>query len=125
MKYFIYFLTLLILFINISFEYSRMNHDHSKDMNSPVLSNPEKVARADCDNKVNIDVNGLVCDFCARAVEKVFSKREEVLAIDIDLYEGKVVVVMNKGKTIDDATLAKLITDSGYDLVKINKGCDE
>lgn len=125
MKHFICFLTLSLLLINPSFASHGKNHDHSKDMNSEVLSNAKKVASADCKNKVNIDVNGLVCDFCARAVEKVFSKREEVSAIDVNLDKGKIVIAMKDGKSIDNTTLTKLITDSGYDVVKINKDCDE
>ncbi len=125
MKHFIYFLTLSFLLTNPAFAAHGKNHNHSKDMDAPVLSNAKKVANADCKNKVNIDVNGLVCDFCARAVEKVFSKRKEVLAIDVDLDNGKIVIAMKNGKSIDDATLTKLITDSGYDVVKVNKGCDE
>ena len=76
-----------------------------------------------CKNIVNVDVNGLVCDFCARAIEKVFSKREEVAAIGVNLDKGKIEITMKNGKIITDDILRKLITDSGYDVVKINKGC--
>jgi len=78
-----------------------------------------------CENKVNVDVNGMVCDFCARAIEKVFSKKEEVSSIDVNLDEGKIIITMKDSQVIDNTTLTKLITDSGYDVVKINKGCDE
>ena len=76
-----------------------------------------------CENKVNVDVNGMVCDFCARAIEKVFSKKEEVSSIDVNLDEGKIIITMKDSQVIDNTTLTKLITDSGYDVVKINKGC--
>ena len=72
---------------------------------------------------VYADVNGLVCDFCARALEKVFGKRDDVTGIEVDLNVGKVVINTVAGADIDDATLTQLITDSGYDLVAIDKSC--
>ena len=77
-----------------------------------------------CEDQIVVQVNGLVCDFCARALEKVFGKRSDVLAIDVDLNQGKVSINMQSGQTIDDATLRELITDSGYNVVAINKGCE-
>jgi len=79
----------------------------------------------DCKNKVYVEVNGMVCDFCARAIEKVFSKKDEVQSIDVNLDEGKIIITMKDKKTITDADLTKLITDSGYDVVEIKQGCDE
>ena len=76
-----------------------------------------------CENIVNVKMNGLVCDFCARALEKIFGKRDDVSGIDVDLDNGKVTIAMKAGKTIDDGTLTQLITDSGYNVVAINKGC--
>jgi len=34
---------------------------------------------------VTVKVNGLVCDFCARALEKIFSKQDSVENIEVDL----------------------------------------
>jgi copper chaperone CopZ len=70
---------------------------------------------------VTVKVNGMVCDFCARAVEKVFRKRTEVADLTIDLDEGTIVFDMVPGKTIDDAVLSKLIKDAGYALVSIER----
>jgi copper chaperone CopZ len=70
-------------------------------------------------NLVNVDVNGMVCDFCARALEKVFSKKKEVTAIDVDLDNGKISITFNDGASLDDSLIKKLVTNSGYDVVKI------
>ena len=83
----------------------------------------EAAKESSCSDQINVAVNGLVCDFCARALEKVFGKREDVTSIEVDLNIGKVVINTVKGADIDDATLTQLITDSGYDLVAIDKGC--
>ena len=72
---------------------------------------------------VDVKVNGLVCDFCARALEKTFGKQEEVQGISVDLDSGSVHVVMKAGKMMDDATLRQLITDSGYDVQSIERDC--
>lgn len=82
------------------------------------------IENAPCEDAINIKVNGLVCDFCARSLEKVFLKRGDVAGIKVDLGKGLVVVAMKPGSTIDDTTLTKLITDSGYNVNVIERGCE-
>lgn len=67
-------------------------------------------------NVVYADVNGLVCDFCAQALEKVFSKKEEINSINVDLDTKVITIKFNDGKNLDDTTLTSLIVDSGYDV---------
>jgi hypothetical protein len=45
-------------------------------------------------NIININVNGMVCDFCAQSIEKVFMKRIEVKGINVDLEDQKVVIYL-------------------------------
>ena len=63
----------------------------------------------------------MVCDFCARALEKVFSEKQEVAAIDVDLDNGKISINFNEGASLNDSLIQKLVTNSGYDVVKIKK----
>lgn len=70
---------------------------------------------------VNVAVNGLVCDFCARSIEKVLMDRGDVESVKVDLDKAAVVVVLKAGSTLDDSTLTKLITDAGYTVVKIER----
>lgn len=86
-----------------------------------LLFSSQAGAAKNCISGAEIQVNGLVCDFCARALEKVFSERNEVENINVNLDEGLVDVNYNTEKTIDDTTLTKLITDSGYNVVQINQ----
>ena len=72
-----------------------------------------------------VDVNGLVCDFCAQALTKVFSKQEAVSDIDVNLDEKLVTINYNDGHSLDDETITKLITDSGYNVVSIRHGESE
>lgn len=70
---------------------------------------------------IDVTVNGLVCDFCAQALEKTFGKRAEVNDIDVDLGNHRVAIDLKDGADINDETVTKLITNSGYDVVKINR----
>lgn len=70
---------------------------------------------------VNVTVNGMVCDFCAQSVLKVFEKNEGVENIDIDLDTGIVAIHMKDGAEITDAEIEKNIDYSGYGLVKIER----
>lgn len=78
---------------------------------------------AACEDIRHIQVNGLVCDFCARALEKVFGKQDAVAGITVDLDKALVVVTMKPGQIMDKATLTSLITDAGYSVVAIENGC--
>jgi len=63
---------------------------------------------------VYADVNGLVCDFCARSLEKIFGQQEAVESINVDLDEKVITIYFNHGQSLNDATITKLITDAGY-----------
>lgn len=100
--------------------------DHGGGHNHEGVSAEKTVPSAEgaaCEDTINVKVNGLVCDFCARALEKVFGKRDDVSGINVDLDNGLVKVAMKPGQSIDDETLTKLITDSGYNVTAIDKGC--
>lgn len=68
---------------------------------------------------VYADVNGLVCDFCARALEKVFGRQDAVESINVDLDEKVITIHFNEGQKLDDETIIELIADSGYDVREI------
>ncbi|MDA1353999.1 MAG: heavy metal-associated domain-containing protein [bacterium] len=70
---------------------------------------------------IHVKVNGLVCDFCARALEKVFLKHESVSKISVNLNNGTVDIELKHDHDISDETVSKLITDSGYNVVKIDR----
>ena len=48
-----------------------------------------------------INVQGMVCDFCARGIEKAFLKDTKVKKIDVDLENGKVVIAYSLNKKIE------------------------
>lgn len=68
---------------------------------------------------VKATVNGMVCAFCAQGIEKRLSRLPATQAVFVDL-KGKVVVVEAKaGQTLDGKVITAEITDSGYDVVKL------
>lgn len=99
------------------------SHDHSGMPAADTSSIQAGLDGAKCEDTIVVKVNGLVCDFCARATEKVFGKREEVAGVKVDLDSGKVTIAVKPGQTLDDETVSGLILDAGYNVTGITRGC--
>lgn len=76
-----------------------------------------------CAQKIDVKVNGLVCDFCARALDKTFNKQRNIDWIDIDLDQGNIVIATKPGGSLSDAQLTKLVLNAGYKTVAIKRVC--
>ena len=72
-------------------------------------------------NFININVNGMVCDFCAQSIEKVFMKRIEVKGINVNLEDQRVVIYLDKETDIEDTTISSIFEDAGYTVETINR----
>ena len=122
-------LTIALAFMTLFFAFPSQaaheehGHNHEGEVVEPSAT-AGNIENAPCEDTINIKVNGLVCDFCARSLEKIFLKRDDVAGIKVDLGKGLVAVAMKPGLTIDDTTLTKLITDSGYNVAAIDRGCE-
>ena len=73
---------------------------------------------------IYIDVQGLVCDFCAQSIDKVFSKQVGVEKVDVNLNNGRVTIKMadvfqDDEDGISNDTIVKLLKDAGYEVVAI------
>jgi copper chaperone CopZ len=91
---------------------------------APVLAAPARdvaPAPAAQGERAVIKVNGMVCDFCARSLERVMSRRREVATVTVDLDSAEIRVAFRPGRTIPDADLRKLVTDAGYATVSIQR----
>ena len=60
-----------------------------------------------------VSVNGMVCDFCARGIEKTFKKDKLVTKIDVDLNRGKVLIAYDESADIDFDDIKKKIQANG------------
>ena len=86
------------------------------------IVNKEIKSQNKIENQIlKISVNGLVCDFCARSIEKLFRKKELVKSINVDLENMLITIYLKKGKNINNTTVTQLIKDSGYDVTEINR----
>lgn len=70
---------------------------------------------------IHIAVNGMVCDFCAQSLKKVFGKQDGVEKVDISLEKKLITLTVKPDTKLDDATITKLVTDSGYAVDKIHR----
>ena len=66
-----------------------------------------------------VSVNGMVCDFCARGVEKAFAKDPDVMKIDVDLELGSVLIAYSAEAQPDKQDIDKRIRSNGLDVVDI------
>ena len=75
---------------------------------------------------IKIEVEGMVCDFCAQSIEKVFLKQPGVEKVDVNLEVGKVIVKMadvfqDDEDGISDKRIKQLFLDAGYDVSSIKR----
>ena len=66
-----------------------------------------------------IEVNGMVCAFCAQGIEKSLSKIETTKDVYVNLDEGFVILESTNDGVSEDK-IKKIIVDSGYDVTKIS-----
>ena len=81
----------------------------------------ESETAAVADTMITAKVNGMVCDFCARAVTKVFGKEDAVENVHVDLDSGEIHVTLKSGAELSDDRVAELVKKSGYDLVSVER----
>ena len=55
----------------------------------------------------------MVCDFCARGIEKTFYDDKEVKKVDVDLSTGKVLVAYSNTKRIDIEEIKNIFLING------------
>jgi len=70
---------------------------------------------------IKATVNGMVCGFCATAIEKTFKKQPEVSTVNVDLKDRLVTVTTKRGQTLDDSKVKRLLTNSGYSVASISR----
>lgn len=70
---------------------------------------------------IEMDVNGLVCAFCAQGIEKAMKAFPATEAVYVSLEHRIVAVQLKDGTDIDDAALREAITGAGYSLVEVRR----
>lgn len=70
------------------------------------------------------DVLGVVCDFCATAMNKIFGKRAEVAAVYVDLDTKALSLVLHTGQTLSNETIGELAEQAGYRIAAVRRSID-
>lgn len=91
-----------------------MNHgdNHATKHEAPISAGKTIVAH----------VEGMVCDFCARGLEKTFGKKDEVKNIIVSLEQGTVTIQMNPDQDLADEDIIEIIKGNGINTTSINRG---
>lgn len=70
-------------------------------------------------NTIKAEVNGMVCAFCAKGIEKKLKSLPETQSTFVDLANRIVVLELKEGLNVSDATFSQVIQDAGYSVAKI------
>jgi len=70
-------------------------------------------------DEIRVEVNGMVCAFCAQGIQKKFDGQEAVESIDVQLGERLVTIKLKNDQALSDEQITKLITEAGYEVQKI------
>ena len=115
-----FLLAFVLLHTGIVFASSDHGHDHDMQhnvSNSYIEVNQDKFKKfVNGLSNVNVaivDVKGMVCDFCARGIEKTFYDDKEVMKVNVDLNAGKVLVAYLSTKKIDIEEIKNIFLING------------
>jgi Mg2+/Co2+ transporter CorB len=117
-------LSLITISIFSLINYIALSHDNNNEaemQREDVIKATELSSGLKSENIIDVATNGMVCDFCAQAIEKVFMKRKEVQGINVDLNNQRVVIYLKNNLSIEDTEIIKLFEESGYNVDKIDR----
>ena len=105
-------------------DHALMREDTTERATAPSLAATPEIAAAleKGGDAALVEVLGVVCDFCATAMNKTFGKRDEVAAVYVDLDAKTLSIVFAKDASLDDETIDKLVTKAGYRIAAIHRG---
>jgi copper chaperone CopZ len=70
---------------------------------------------------IEMNVNGLVCGFCAQGIEKQLRKFPATADVVVSLEHKLVAVALKDNQDIPDAELRRALTNAGYTLKAIQR----
>ena len=107
-----------------SHDHNAMAHEHGDMvMNTATITRTDDISAALANGgaPIVVDVLGVVCDFCATAMNKIFGKRDEVAALYVDLDKKTLSLVINDGSDLSDKQIEKLAKQAGYRIAAIRR----
>ena len=109
--------TLFLSFLSLSTFASDTFNDHIDITHTAEIH----TALENGGSPVVVEVLGVVCDFCATAMNKVFAKRDEVSAIYVDLDKKTLNLVIKNGFYLSNDEIVRLAQQSGYRVATIHR----
>jgi mercuric ion binding protein len=70
---------------------------------------------------IEMQVNGLVCGFCAQGIEKTLRKNPATADVLVSLEDRLVAIATKDGLDISNDELTKALTDAGYTVKEITR----
>jgi copper chaperone CopZ len=70
---------------------------------------------------IEMNVNGLVCAFCAQGIEKHLRKFPATADVIVSLEQKLVAVALKDGQDIPDSELRRALTNAGYTVKSIQR----
>ena len=120
---------LMLLFATASIVTANENSDHVMHQadvfvdGSTVDIDPEQIKQFTSDLQGGqvavVSVMGMVCDFCARGIEKTFKRDKSVAKVDVDLSKGKVLIAFDTEEPIDRAEIDRKILANGQNVTAV------
>ena len=71
--------------------------------------------------QIVVDIEGLVCDFCARGLEKVFYKQKEIKRLEVDFDQSTLTIQMVPSRNLTDDDIVGLVEGNGFTVTKIRR----
>ena len=126
MKQLITILLTFIFWTSINSYAQEHNHDNNEIDHSNHEMDNEKITLQEGSIDPNgilltVVVEGMVCDFCAQAIQKVFLKKEQVAGITVDLDNQNVIIALKEDTDITDNIIEDLFINAGYNVSEINR----
>jgi copper chaperone CopZ len=69
-------------------------------------------------SSIKAEVNGMVCAFCAKGIEKKLKSLPQAQSVFVDLKQHIVVLELKDGQTVPLDEFKQVIKDAGYDVTK-------
>ena len=116
----LFFTILSVNFINSDENHHIHQHSHGHDVyvQGEKLEVDEKRFKNFLDGLTNsqvaiVNVNGMVCDFCARGIEKTFYNDNDVKKVKVSLEQGKVLIAYSLNKKVDLDEIKNIFLSNG------------
>lgn len=70
---------------------------------------------------IKAEVNGMVCAFCAKGIEKKLNAMPQKQAAFVDLKSRVVALQLKEGQDVSNEAFSKVIQDAGYSVGKLER----